>query len=69
MKPRRQPTFPPGMRSAPEEFVVCYPPTEDGHLTEEQKKWPRVSEEWPRDAVIPPASTPATEPKPPAQAG
>jgi hypothetical protein len=65
MKPRRQPTFPPDMKPAPEVFEILYPPTEDGHLTEEMKKWPLVTEERPR--TLPPQPAPS-EPKSPAQA-
>jgi hypothetical protein len=57
---RRQPTWPLGKKSAPEEFVICYPPSEDGHLTEEQKKWPVVYDEWPAGQP-PQQSTPTTQ--------
>jgi len=62
--PRQPGPLPRGVKSAPEEFVIVYPPTEDGHLTEEMKKWPLVSEERPRDPsqAVPPV--PAVEPKP-----
>jgi hypothetical protein len=48
---RKQPIFPPGKRPAPETFEILYPPTEDGHLTEQQKKWPVVTEEWTREEL------------------
>ncbi len=60
MKPR-QPTWPPGKKSAPEVFEILYPPTEDGHLTEEQKKWPVVTEEWTREELL----QQQAQPKPP----
>ena len=58
------------MKSAPEEFVICYPPTEDGHLTEEMKKWPLSRDPEPHEVPPQPAPPiPASEPKPRAQAG
>jgi len=54
------------VKSAPEEFVILYPPTEDGHLTEEMKKWPLSRDPEPRELSpprpVPPV--PAVEPKP-----
>ena len=48
---RKQPIFPPGKRPAPETFEILYPPTEDGHLTEGQKKWPLSRDAEPRELL------------------
>jgi hypothetical protein len=48
-RPKQPGPLPRGKKSAPEVYEVCYPPSVDGHLTEEQKKWPRVTEEWTRE--------------------
>ena len=64
-------TLRPGMRPAPEVFEILYPPTEDGHLTEEMKKWPLSRDPEPGEPQLSQPAPPikASEPKPPAQAG
>ena len=65
---KHQPTIRPGTRSTPEPFEILYPPTPDGHLSEEQKKWPVVTESKPRAPR--PEPTPAEQtpqPVPPAE--
>ena len=57
---RKQPIFPPGKRPAPETFEILYPPTEDGHLTEEQKKWPLSRDAEPRELLPQQQSNPTT---------